>query len=76
MRKVNIRELHEKTGATVDLAAEGHVVLITRRGVPVAEMRPPTRPCTLRSLPDRRELLARFPEVATDSGRFLEEERS
>jgi antitoxin (DNA-binding transcriptional repressor) of toxin-antitoxin stability system len=76
MKRVNIRELHENTGSLVDLAAEGHVVVILRRGVPVAEMHPSAAALGRRTLPDREIVLARFPEVPQDSGRFLEEERS
>jgi antitoxin (DNA-binding transcriptional repressor) of toxin-antitoxin stability system len=76
MKTVNIRQLHERTGALVDLAAEGHVVLILRRGVPIAEMRPAESGARRKSLPDRSALLSRFPKLPGDSGRFLEEERS
>lgn len=76
MKKVNIRQLHERTGRLVDLAAEGHVVTILRRGVPVAELRPARSSTAARTLPDRSELLARYPLLPGDSGRFLEEDRS
>ena len=36
MKTVNVRELHEKTGQLVDLAAEGHVVVVLKHGVAVA----------------------------------------
>ena len=75
MRSVNVRELHLRTGAIVDLAARGQVVRVVRKGVAVAEIRPaaerPTKP-----LPDRTKALAKFPRLAGDSGRFLEEDRS
>ena len=76
MKAVNIRELHERTGALVDLAAEGHPVVILRRGTPVAELRAASVSTRRRTLPDRRQLLARYPRLEGDSGRFLEEERS
>ena len=76
MKTVNVRELHERTGALVALAAEGHVVVVVKRGVPVAELHPPRASIRVATLPERTELLSRFPEIEGDSGRFLEEDRS
>jgi prevent-host-death family protein len=76
MKTVSIRELHEHTGSLVDLAAEGHPVVVLRRGKPVAELVPSRVSSRTRTLPDRQELLSRFPRLSGDSGRFLEEERS
>ena len=76
MKRINVRELHERTGALVELAAEGHVLVVEKRGVPMAELRPCTSGERRRTLPDRTKLLARFPRVSGDSGRILEEDRS
>ena len=76
MKTVNVRELHERTGALVALAAEGHVLVVVKRGVPVAELRAISAATRRRTLPDRSAVLARFPVLRGDSGRFLEEERS
>ncbi len=75
MGTVNVRELHLKTGTIVDRVAAGEVVTIERRGAKVAELRP-VPALKGRPLPDRSKLLARYPELAGDSGRFLEEDRS
>jgi prevent-host-death family protein len=40
MKTVSIRELHMHTGALVQEAADGEVIIITKRGVPVAELGP------------------------------------
>jgi prevent-host-death family protein len=40
MRKSSVRELHIHTSALVREAAEGGVIVIERRGEPVAELRP------------------------------------
>lgn len=40
MRKTSIRELHIHTSELVREAAEGGVIVIERRGEPVAELRP------------------------------------
>ena len=45
--RVNVRELHRRTGHVVDRVASGDVVVIEKRGVVVAEMRP-ARPCRSR----------------------------
>jgi prevent-host-death family protein len=39
MKKVSIRDLHMRTGAVVQEAADGEVIVIQKRGVPVAELR-------------------------------------
>lgn len=76
MKVVNIRELHERTGALVDLAAEGQVVMVTRHGLPVAELRPMEAGHGRKGLPERAKLLSRYPKLPQDSGKFLEEDRS
>lgn len=75
MRKVNVRRLHEETGRLVDAAHAGEVVVIERRGVPVAELRSVSKPRAVARIPDFGRRYARFPRVVTDSGRFLEEDR-
>ena len=39
MKKASIRDLHMRTGALVQEAADGEVIIIEKRGVPVAELR-------------------------------------
>ena len=76
MKKTTIRELHQHTGALVTQAAEGHVITVLKRGVPVAELRPvgpSTRP---NGFIDREDFLRTFPNVKGDSWRFLAEDRS
>ncbi len=75
MKKASIRDLHIRTSEIVREAAEGAVILIERRGEPVAELRPISNKRGKRRLPDMAELWERFPSVAADSGRFLEEDR-
>jgi antitoxin (DNA-binding transcriptional repressor) of toxin-antitoxin stability system len=76
MKERTIRELHLRTSAIISETMVGRTVVITRRGVPVAELRPFRPKSQARSLPDREAWLARFPQVRGDSGRFLEEDRS
>ncbi len=75
MKKASIRELHIRTSEIVREAAEGSVILIERRGEPIAELRPITKKRAKRAFPEMVEFWERFPSVAADSGRFLEEDR-
>ena len=40
MKKTNIRDLHMRTGALVQDAADGEVIVVERRGVFMAELGP------------------------------------
>lgn len=75
MKKASIRDLHIRTSELVREAADGRVIVIERRGEPVAELRPISRRTSKPQLPDLSELWQRLPAVARDSGRFLEEDR-
>jgi prevent-host-death family protein len=75
MRKASIRDLHIRTSELVREAAEGAVIMIERRGEPVAELRPISKKTAGSKVPDLSELWARFPSVPTDSGQFLEQDR-
>ncbi len=74
MKTVNVRTLHERTGEIVDLAGRGEVIVVLRRGVPVAELSP-VRVRAARTLPDRAALLAKFPVLRGDSTRFVDDDR-
>jgi prevent-host-death family protein len=75
MRKVTIRKLHEETGQIVDAAQAGEVIVVSRRGVPVAELRAVAARNLEVSIPDFNRRYAKFPQVKTDSGRISEEDR-
>ena len=75
MRTASIRDLHIRTSELVREAADGTVILIERRGQPVAELRPIAKKRPRHRLPDMSALWRRFPSVTADSGRFLEEDR-
>ncbi len=75
MKKASVRDLHIRTSELVREAADGTVIIIERRGEPVAELRPISKKRSMPRLPDLTDLWQRFPSVATDSGRFLEEDR-
>jgi prevent-host-death family protein len=75
MKTASIRDLHIRTSELVREAAEGAVIVIERRGEPVAELRPISRKPAKPRLPDLTAIWRRFPSVEADSGRFLEEDR-
>lgn len=81
MRKTSVRELHIHTSELVREAAEGGVIVIERRGEPVAELRPlsarPHMPAgkKARIFTSMRKVWAGMPQVG-DSTQILEEDRS
>jgi prevent-host-death family protein len=75
MKTASIRDLHIRTSELVREAADGAVIIIERRGEPVAELRPISKKPGKLRLPDLSDVWRRLPSVAGDSGRFLEEDR-
>ena len=75
MKTASIRDLHIRTSELVREAADGSVIIIERRGEPVAELRPITRKPAKVVLPDMSHIWDRFPSVPADSGSYLEEDR-
>lgn len=81
MRKTSVRELHIHTSELVREAAEGGVIVIERRGEPVAELRPFTASSRMaagekaRIFASMRRIWARMPQ-AGDSTKILEEDRN
>jgi antitoxin (DNA-binding transcriptional repressor) of toxin-antitoxin stability system len=80
MRKTSVRELHIHTSELVREAAEGSIIVIERRGEPVAELRPLTAPRRMpagkkaRIFTSMRTVWARMPQVS-DSTKIIEEDR-
>lgn len=75
MKQATIRDLHVHTGAIVNHAAEGAVITIIRRGVPVAQLQPlQSSPGATAFGPEHWARVAGFPRVP-DSGRWLEKNR-
>jgi len=75
MKTASIRDLHIRTSELVREAADGTVIVIQRRGEPIAELRPLSQDSPRTPLPDLSDLWRRFPSIGTDSGHFLEEDR-
>jgi prevent-host-death family protein len=80
MRKTSVRELHIHTSELVREAAEGGVIVIERRGQPVAELRPITAPPRMpagkktRIFDSMQDIWARMPQVG-DNTKIIEEDR-
>ncbi|HEY7391371.1 MAG TPA: type II toxin-antitoxin system prevent-host-death family antitoxin [Bryobacteraceae bacterium] len=83
MEKASVRDLHIRTSELVKAASEGEVIIIERRGEPVAELRPVShkgmteerRKLVAKTFARMKPIWKRMPHVDTDSGRFLEEDR-
>lgn len=81
LRKTSVRELHIHTSELVREAADGGVIVIERRGEPVAELRPISASRHMpaskkaRIFNSMRKIWARMPQ-AGDSAKILEEDRS
>jgi len=75
MRKTSISELHLRTGSLVNEAARGEVIVIERRGVPLAELRPVRRKTPADMVREIEARFAGFPKMKDDSGRFISEDR-
>ncbi len=75
MRKATIRDLHLRTGAIVQQAAEGHVIVIEKRDVPIAELRPLERPSPAKVFRELEPFLAKFQKLKGDSGEFISKSR-
>ena len=75
MKKASIRDLHIRTSELVRDASEGAVIVIERRGEPVAELRPLSKKKRKIQFPDMTELWARQKKIADDSTDFISEDR-
>ncbi len=81
MRKTSVRELHIRTSELVREAEEGGVIVIERRGEPVAELRPLGESARIpaaekaKIFASMRKLWARMPVVG-DSAALIEEDRN
>ena len=81
MRTSSVRDLHIRTSELVREASDGGIIVIERRGEPVAELRPITSPPRMpaakkaRIFASMRKIWARMPQVG-DSTEILDEDRS
>jgi prevent-host-death family protein len=74
MKTTSVRDLHIRTSELVREAEEGAVIVIERRGEPVAELRPITKTKRV-PFPDMKEFWARMPKLDVDSTDAISEDR-
>ena len=77
MKKASIWDLHTRTGALVQEAADGEVIIVEKRGVPVAELQS-VKKLTAAEVFRERERSGYFAKLRkTDSqiDRFISEDR-
>jgi prevent-host-death family protein len=75
MRKASVRDLRIRTSELLRDAENGEVIVIERRGQPVAELRPVTKKPKKVKMPDMSRFWNEFPQVPGDSTRFISEDR-
>ncbi len=80
MRTTSVRDLHINTSKLIREAAEGGVIVIERRGEPVAELRPVTSPPHMTAAKKARIFVSmqkvwdRMPRV-NDSTKIIKDDR-
>ncbi len=77
MKKASIRDLHMRTGALVQEAADGEVIVVEKRGVAVAELRPIKRLMAAEVFRERQRsgYFKKFPRTNGEPSRFISEDR-
>jgi len=75
MRKASIRDLRIRTSELVRDAENGEVIVIERRGEPVAELRPISKRQGPVKLPDMSRFWNQFPQISGDSTEDISEDR-
>jgi prevent-host-death family protein len=75
MMKASVRDLHIRTSELIRQAAEGAVIIIERRGEPVAELRPLTKKKKKLRFPDMTAFWASMPKIPGDSTDIISEDR-
>jgi antitoxin (DNA-binding transcriptional repressor) of toxin-antitoxin stability system len=77
MKKASIRDLHMRTGALVQEAGDGEVIIIEKRGVPVAELRPLKKLTAGEVFAERERtgFFKKWPKTNTDIDRIISEGR-
>ncbi|MBZ5624507.1 MAG: type II toxin-antitoxin system prevent-host-death family antitoxin [Acidobacteriia bacterium] len=75
MRKASIRDLRIHASELVREASEGEVIVIERRGQPVAELRPLSKTQKKPKFRDMSRFWNTFPKLTGDSTQFISEDR-
>lgn len=69
-----MRELHRNTGRVIAAVAGGEAIIVEKRGIPVAEMRPADAKSTPFP-PSHWKSLQRYPQLQDDSTALISEDR-
>jgi antitoxin (DNA-binding transcriptional repressor) of toxin-antitoxin stability system len=75
MRKASIQDLLIRTSELVREASEGEIIVIERRGQPVAELRPLTTTRKKPDFGDMSRIWDTFPQIPGDSTDSISEDR-
>jgi prevent-host-death family protein len=75
MRKASIRDLRIRTSELIRDAENGEVIVIERRGQPVAQLCPLTRKPKKLKLPDMSRFWNEFPQIPGNSTQNISEDR-
>jgi antitoxin (DNA-binding transcriptional repressor) of toxin-antitoxin stability system len=77
MKKASIQDLRARTGALVQQAADGEIIIIEKRGVAVAELRPFRKRTIAEHFRDleRQGYFARLRKTNSNIDRFISEGR-
>ena len=75
MRRASIRDLRIRTSELVRDAENGEVIVIERRGEPVAELRRFKKPSKKARFADMERIWREFPQVPGDSTDYISEDR-
>jgi antitoxin (DNA-binding transcriptional repressor) of toxin-antitoxin stability system len=77
MNRASIRDLHMRTGALVQQAADGEVIIIEKRGIAVAELEPIKKLTAAEVFRERERsgYYKKFPKTKGELSRFISEDR-
>ena len=77
MKKASIRDLHMRTGALVQEAADGEVIIIEKRGVAIAELRRLQKPTAAEVFRERERsgYFTKLRKINIDIDRLISEGR-
>lgn len=71
MGRVSVRDLHLRTSNILKEVEKGVVIVIERRGVPVAELRPPGRISRQEMLREIEAFSKQMPKLKTSSTKII-----
>lgn len=73
--KASVRDLHLRTSALLKEVEKGQVIVIEKRGVPIAELKPLTRISREQLFQDLDAIVKELPRTKTDSTKVVSDIR-